>query len=480
MNLVIDDTKHGDIRGPALESYLRCANAQETRDGLIAFLDKRLDISRVYRYAIIAYDEEQDDTEKRKAIVATVFAALMKEEDKKIFARADEDLAARSNPNDPPLLLPGQSVTNNLPSSGFVWIHAPATNSGTATLMLSFKGTGIASNYTASASVKATAFEIERPSGDTIGWKNGIIWYGEDMGLTFNCKITPDLPDTEIYWFLDANDFPAGSETKITWEPWDVKNNRPHIGVGASPKLKVTYENPQSKYTDFMPPDNRWFGKKKITIQVGNQIVTRPVWFFFNSRSKLTLRQGGKKEVAWFHYFKENDAVPSLSYFEYDDSVSGGLQTWDPFFGDRYYVGYAADYTKKSVFNVNVPNSYTEENYPKEEGSGAHGVAKTCVHELWHSLLNREVRWVLLGGLGHPDSDGDYLSGTREAELGTNPNVKDTCGISLYTDGPISYSIYTSYADQELFCRWREYNVQGNDSKDWSNWRFERERLKGY
>ena len=96
MNLVIDDTKHGDIRGPALESYLRCANAQETRDGFIAFLDKRLDISRVYRYAIIAYDEEQDDTEKRKAIVATVFAALMKEEDKKIFARADEDLAARS------------------------------------------------------------------------------------------------------------------------------------------------------------------------------------------------------------------------------------------------------------------------------------------------------------------------------------------------------------------------------------------------
>jgi len=57
---------------------------------------------------------------------------------------------------DPALLLPGQSVTNNLPSSGFVWIHAPATNSGTATLTLSFKGTGIASNYTASASVKAT------------------------------------------------------------------------------------------------------------------------------------------------------------------------------------------------------------------------------------------------------------------------------------------------------------------------------------
>jgi len=135
---------------------------------------------------------------------------------------------------------------------------------------------------------------------------------------------------------------------------------------------------------------------------------------------------------------------------------------------------------KKAVFDVNIPNSYTEEDYPNGEQGGVHSVAKNCAHELWHGILDRAVRWTLFGGLGHPDSDGDYLSDTREAQLGTKPNVKDTCGISLYTGGLVNYSIYASYADQELFCRWREHDVQGDNSKDWSTWRLEREQLKNH
>jgi len=43
--------------------------------------------------------------------------------------------------------------------------------------------------------------------------------------------------------------------------------------------------------------------------------------------------------------------------------------------------------------------------------------------------------------------------------------VKDTCGISRYSP---DYSSYASYADQELFCRWKQAGVRGVASKDWS------------
>ena len=64
---------------------------------------------------------------------------------------------------------------------------------------------------------------------------------------------------------------------------------------------------------------------------------------------------------------------------------------------------------------------------------------------------------------------GDWLSDAREAELGTKPNVRDTCGISRYTLGDgTDYSGYARYADQELFCRWKQNGALGDASKDWS------------
>ena len=52
-----------------------------------------------------------------------------------------------------------------------------------------------------------------------------------------------------------------------------------------------------------------------------------------------------------------------------------------------------------------------------------------------------DTRSTLLGGFGHADADRDDLSDSRAATFGTNPNVKDICGISLYG---LEYSGYAS------------------------------------
>jgi hypothetical protein len=303
------------------------------------------------------------------------------------------------------------------------------------------------------------------------------MWLGNQFGFTFKCKILPSSLDEamEIYWTLEPNDFPEPQHTKIIWDPWDTKNNRPHVGVGTSPKLKVIYDNPQSKYNDYMPPDNRWFGKKKITVQVGNETIVRSVWLFFYPQAPRFTRQGGKKEEAWFHYYKEGGVVPALANqdFEYDDNLGGGViaaYKWN-ILGGRYYVGpetYLA-LAKKPVFNVNAAvDSYSEENYPKDEQYPIHHIAKYCEHEFWHDVLEGEVRWPF--GLGHADRDGDGLSNAREAEIGTKRRVKDTCGISRFNPGDgTDYSSYAGYADQELFCRWKQgLAPKGNVFKDWS------------
>ena len=94
-------------------------------------------------------------------------------------------------------------------------------------------------------------------------------------------------------------------------------------------------------------------------------------------------------------------------------------------------------------------------------------MTKLCEHEWWHAALDGEVRWWINGGLQEPDDDWDWLSNTWEAELGTDPNKKDTYGLSSYD--PPDYSVYANYADQELFCRRKEINVKGDASKDWSS-----------
>ena len=78
------------------------------------------------------------------------------------------------------------------------------------------------------------------------------------------------------------------------------------------------------------------------------------------------------------------------------------------------------------------------------------------------------MRW-WPAGFGHPDTDGDRLSDIREDEIGTNPDVRDTCGISRFNPGDgTDYSDYASYGDQELFCRWKQDGVLGDASKDWA------------
>jgi hypothetical protein len=67
-----------------------------------------------------------------------------------------------------------------------------------------------------------------------------MVLFEEVEELTFDCEFFLGSPITEIYWTLDPNDFPEPQYTKITWTPCDP--NRPHAGVGANPKLKVTYE----------------------------------------------------------------------------------------------------------------------------------------------------------------------------------------------------------------------------------------------
>jgi len=64
-----------------------------------------------------------------------------------------------------------------------------------------------------------------------------------------------------------------------------------------------------------------------------------------------------------------------------------------------------------------------------------------------------------------PDDDRDGLSNDREATLGTNPNVKDTCGIASHC---VEYNDYANYADEELFCRVKQDGILGDASKDWS------------
>ena len=89
----------------AVQAYLRRADAQEIRDGIARLLadDVRttdmtgLVVSdRVYGYALQAHAEAGDDVQKREAIVASLSAALVKEEDKEIFVGIDKRLAELS------------------------------------------------------------------------------------------------------------------------------------------------------------------------------------------------------------------------------------------------------------------------------------------------------------------------------------------------------------------------------------------------
>jgi len=294
-----------------------------------------------------------------------------------------------------------------------------------------------------------------------------------DDRLYQHCQIIPTSLGAEIYWTLDPNDFPEPQYMKITWDPCDP--NRPHVGIGPNPQLKVTYVNPQSKYDDYMPPDNRWFGKKTLTIQIGSETVTRPLWCFYHAEANRHIRQGGKMEYAYFHYWKVGGAVPLLAQlnFAFDDTLqANAAYTWDNLTKkETFRVGRSLNQLDlpKSKFIVGVPDSYDEEPYPTEdEATGIHALMKACWHEYWHQVFRNETRW-WPDGLGYTDWDGDGLWTNREKELGTKRFNVDTYGLSRYADAEGAYKIYYLYADQELFCRIKEITApKGDPTKDWS------------
>ena len=111
--------------------------------------------------------------------------------------------------NGVPLLVPGQSMTNSLPSNGFVCIHAPVSDYGTATLTLSFQGTGDTSNFTASASIKATAMDgvLQPITTETVpspgtALVNPAVTALGGLGRYCFDLLPMSIPDSDIEWSI--------------------------------------------------------------------------------------------------------------------------------------------------------------------------------------------------------------------------------------------------------------------------------------
>jgi hypothetical protein len=317
--------------------------------------------------------------------------------------------------------------------------------------------------------IKFTVLKVELPRDAEPSENNTLVWRAS--GLPSNkFQLRPDPIDADVNWTITG--FPATPETKIVWDPWDFIDGGLDIGYGPSPDLTVTYEDVLSDYDEFMPPDNTWFGEKNVNVTVNSSFTEdHPVWVYFYVLEVRERLSDGKQIAAWYFYWKQG-AVTILNDFEYVHDLGTGTaaqHNWTLFGGDTYKIAYCAATAgaMKPVFDTTA-HTYTEDEYADHQGDGIHGVAKLCAHEKWHGVLNREVRSTLLGGLGHADSDDDGLSDTRELEIGTDPNVKDTCNLSGFTEGGADYSGYADYADEELFCRWKQDGNSGDESKDWA------------
>jgi len=96
MDIITDGEKNNSYRSRAIGSYLYRANAQETQDALTRFFaDDIKDVITpfsLYYTAMGAYDNAENDPQKRKAIIAE----LSKENNKKTFDEMDKRLAERN------------------------------------------------------------------------------------------------------------------------------------------------------------------------------------------------------------------------------------------------------------------------------------------------------------------------------------------------------------------------------------------------
>jgi len=99
LDYVASNENDSQLRGVAMLSYLRVADAQETKDVLLRFLvdeDRINPMERLslYSFARMAYDEAS--SEKRAAILVALFTAAVKEEGKIEFMKVDKILAEKS------------------------------------------------------------------------------------------------------------------------------------------------------------------------------------------------------------------------------------------------------------------------------------------------------------------------------------------------------------------------------------------------
>jgi len=99
LGIATDDSADSFYRGPAIRGYLRCASAQNARDVLVRLLTGTGTVanhSEIYKSAILAYDEAEDDPQKREAILASMSVLLARESEKWLFVSVDKDVAKRS------------------------------------------------------------------------------------------------------------------------------------------------------------------------------------------------------------------------------------------------------------------------------------------------------------------------------------------------------------------------------------------------
>jgi len=100
MGIAEDSAKDKEFRFRALDSYVRCADVQETRDTITRFLadDMRATFHPPDLHYIVmwAYDKAKDDAQTREVIVTAMSTALLKEANSIYFADADKLLAERS------------------------------------------------------------------------------------------------------------------------------------------------------------------------------------------------------------------------------------------------------------------------------------------------------------------------------------------------------------------------------------------------
>ena len=313
-------------------------------------------------------------------------------------------------------------------------------------------------NSAAKDMAKFTVFDVLYKN-KSLSEKSLMVFY-QDGVSSDGLRLQPDPQPINVSWTVE------GLPSEGTEIRWSSSTGYPEIGSGCAPSLYVKYVMNSADPTDKMPPDNRWFGKKGITVGIGEMlIISRPVTFCFNSNAESKLLNNNKV-AAWYYYYIRAAAVSGLQEFNYVDVIgqpatdgSAVQAKWRIWYNDFQIARAAILHIQKAVI---VDNKYTETDYENFLGWGCHGVAKICEHEKWHKQLASEIRVVIhpLPNGGHyetnNDAVGDGLTDERELEIESDPTAPDS-----FEFGP-----YSSGQDEEVFCRLMQ-KALGVESLDW-------------